>query len=116
MKMTQSTTSWRRRTNQMWRIIETTRPSASPVSNSNTYTHTHRHALLFAVMCVCVSPTEKEVNELMEELFETVSVSTQQPITMLRLTRESRGVTWLHHGFLICFCPPAEGGPGRPGG
>lgn len=37
MKMIQSTTSWLRRTNQTWRIIEMTRPSASPVS----LTHTH---------------------------------------------------------------------------
>lgn len=57
-------------------------------SQSHTDTLTHTHRLLLAVMCVCVcvSPAEKEVNELMEELFETVSVFTQQPIAALHLT------------------------------
>lgn len=56
MKMIQSTTSWLRLTNLTWRIIGTTRPSASLVSHKHTHaqTHTHTQAAVCCNLSVCV--------------------------------------------------------------
>lgn len=67
MKTTQNTTSWPTSTSLTWRITVTTRLSASPVSQHQVIRLTQ---LVQDYQPSC--PTEKEVNQLMEELFQTV--------------------------------------------